>query len=453
MGISDLLTLNRMKDKLWPTLFGLICSIVLLTSFFALLKTTFPVSPAYQEYYLVVFLFALSILIYYWWRSRLLPKFESGKTGILLIIRRPEDEEDAELIKSEFIDSFKNEISNTLGHIFSIKEVSTYQLGKINSLEKASIAGVKSNATAIIYGVAKVGPLKGKKVHVIELFSQFRHPVLSTSEQERYQNLVNSSYIPKYIAAKDNSMIELEMNSKLFTSSIMFILAQAAIFTRRADIGEGLLRKVIDSTKKPPYINYIKANVIKHFSKLMLSKANYYYQQWKDDRLEQSLNSLGEALSEVAEFDKKLPGCLVLTAIYEVATRNNISGAIELFAKIPPKHRDGEWFLNTAFLYFIKGNLPRAFKRYMEGIKKPISDDLIIELEQFMVWYRDTHNYMSIHLLLAILNLYVKKDLLQAELDYEAYSGCENIRNASDGKIVATFESDLNKFREQTDRT
>lgn len=448
MGISDLIALNKMKDNIWPTPTGLGCATVLLTTFFALLKSTFTLADNYQLSYLLIYILSLLVIMFFWWKSRGLPKFDKNKIGILLIISKPDDEKDAELIKSEFIDTFKNEVSNTLGHLFSIKEVSTYQSTKIDSLEKAIVAGIKTNATATIFGVAKVGPIKGKNVHIIELISQFRHPVLTEEQQKRYQKLVNNSFIPKYIANKENSMIELEMNSKLFTSSILFILAQAAIYFRRADIGEDLLRKVAESTKKPPYINYIKDNVTKHLSKLMLSKANYYYQNWRNDRLDHDLCEIESALNEVSASDKKLPAFLVLLAIVEVARRDNITEAIKLFAKIPPKHRDSEWFFNTAFLYFIKGNLARAFKRYMEGMKLPIDHDLIMELEQFMIWYRDTNNYTSIHLLLAILNLYVKKDLLQAKLDYEAYLSFETKTSEKKSKELLAFESDLNRARE-----
>lgn len=413
--------------RLWPTIPGLIASIILSIVLISLVSTPFNYLSANENYTIVlVILYAIvpAVIIVCWLFYRISPKNKHGKFGFVVSIYCDNYETNTKF-RDDFINKLKKQITDgQSSDYFSFIELPSHISENINNKDDALKLLDKSGSHFIIYGKVKTR----KNDHYLELNSIVTHNPIAPNVSSALSHEMSELLPRKLKIADDNFLEHFELASVQTEIASKYLIANARFLSGDIDAAYMLYDEVLAESSS--LNNYGVFQKLKDRSNFNLSiiydiRISVLYEAWVKSHENHLLTEIIEILNDFEKFKINNQNIETIKAIITVLLDKNASQAIKILSKFPKNAQNATWLLNMAFLHAYQGDLTLAYRHYSKASQRPISefyDGLLNKVEDFILLMIEQQSDLSqLHYCLGIINKDFKGDLSLAKNDFEKF--------------------------------
>ena len=159
--VSSLESIAQFMERRWPTIYGLLTSLVLLL----ILVSTISLNDFVKNSILIC---GSTLLVIGWVFARRVPRVRNGRVGFLISIHC--EDGDGMRLRSDFSAPLRRSIkSGVTGNLFDVIELSNHLAGQVRDSEEAEATRIKARAHFMVYGRVRLRAVNGVDTHIIEL--------------------------------------------------------------------------------------------------------------------------------------------------------------------------------------------------------------------------------------------------------------------------------------------
>lgn len=377
-----------------------------------------------------------------------LPNFEKNEIGLLLAIKT-ETEAERLRVQNDFAENIEKALQASGSKLkFKVVILPPRISNHIKSPKDAIAITNKCKARFAIYGDVRTRTFKDKDYYVLRVISLVTHINVGSNIQELLRSEMNS-LLPgeTRIDCKDD-LEGFELTSKQFALGSKYVIAIALYISGAKKEATDLLQSLYSSIRllkkqtELPSTEQLLTLVPKRLSELLHEQCHDLFWHWRNSHDNHHLIYIEELIERVPKEHSSMPSLLTLRAVCTFVLLRDIPKSENLIREVGKSEpNQPHWKYSLAFLAAYQGKLDNAYKLYRNAFNDDESNELPVEIEEFIAWIVEVEpDKYQLHYCLGLINFKKKKDFARANADFSLF-----IENA-DAKLYEKQIKAANKY-------
>ncbi len=281
----------------------------------------------------------------------------------------------------------------------------------------------------VLYGDIRTRNHKGKEFYVLRIVSMVSHALTNEANKKLLQQEMNHLLPMESMIDCKQDLEGFELTSQQFATGAKYTISVALFISGQTEEAIELIRSIYSSLKivrkqtEIPGTEKLINLIPDRLTNFMLHAVRVQFWKWRTENSNHYLTAVEDLIVAVPKECEMLPEVLTFRATCAFLLRRDVEESqrlIRLTSIQLPKAPHNKYSL--AFLAAYSGNLDVAYKNYRAAFSLDDSDELSIEIEEFIarILEEEPDKY-QLHFCLGLINLKKKQDFLQAERDFRCF--------------------------------
>ncbi|MFA6174134.1 MAG: hypothetical protein WC701_10695 [Kiritimatiellales bacterium] len=369
-----------------------------------------------------------------WYGTVRIPKCKRGRIGIALAVCA-EDEEQDRLLKSDFIDEFKEIIDKSaeLRDLFDIVEIPRRHAWSIRTTEQAISYRDVARCHMIIYGHARNRTERKRNVIKVHLDCVIAHQAIKKDVSKAFSKDMSAIFPGRLDIDAEDECQQFEITAEWLSLSAKYIVGTAALLSAELDLALSIFNSLYYDPKlksvRIPSVQNIRARVPIRLADIYRMKIHPLFIEWDKTHDTRFLEQVREYLPLLDDVVPNHYSVRLWWSFVYFVLDKDIDKSVHEINRCRDQ-RDATWRYSRAFLFAYSGQLEDAKNEYEKAFDRGCHESVPLQCESFMLWVLGQEpDKTQLYYCLGLINWKAKGDLSQAICDMEKF-----ISQASDAE-------------------